>query len=362
MSAPWPARRSIISIQLLTQLGLDLGLSLNECLHATGLSPVQLTRLNGDVEARSELRLIANLIEALPAVADLGLQAGRRYHLTTYGAWGYAILSSATVRQAAELGLRYHGLTYAFTGISLNLGKAVAHLNFDDGALPTALRDFIVQRDMLGAMVVVRELLGTPLRLLTVELRQAAPEDVSPFIAAFGQVPCFGAACNRLGFAADLLDNPLPRANPQLVSACEQQCQALLARHQWHQGLAGRVRQLCAVRCAGGRGAGGLAGRVRQLLLQSPGQFADMERIAEHLHLSSRTLRRRLLDEGTSFRALQDEVRQALAEDLLAAGGLSLEEIAERLGYGELSNFIHAFKRWKGTTPGRYQREAGLLV
>ena len=204
MSAPWPARRSIISIQLLTQLGLDLGLSLDECLHATGLSPVQLTRLNGDVEARSELRLIANLIEALPAVADLGLQAGRRYHLTTYGAWGYAILSSATVRQAAELGLRYHGLTYAFTGISLNLDKAVAHLNFDDGALPPALRDFIVQRDMLGAMVVVRELLGTPLRLLTVELRQAAPEDVSPFIAAFGQVPHFGAARNRLGFAADL--------------------------------------------------------------------------------------------------------------------------------------------------------------
>lgn len=337
MSAPWPARRSIISIQLLTQLGLDLGLSLDECLHATGLSPVQLTRLNGDVEARSELRLIANLIEALPAVADLGLQAGRRYHLTTYGAWGYAILSSATVRQAAELGLRYHGLTYAFTGISLNLDKAVAHLNFDDGALPPELRDFIVQRDMLGAMVVVRELLGTPLRLLTVELRQAAPEDVSPFIAAFGQVPRFGAARNRLGFAADLLDNPLPRANPQLVSACEQQCQALLTRHQWHQGL---------------------AGRVRQLLLQSPGQIADMERIAEHLHLSSRTLRRRLLDEGTSFRALQDEVRQALAEELLAGGGLSLEEIAERLGYGELSNFIHAFKRWKGITPGRYQREA----
>ena len=335
MSAPWPARRSIISLQLLTQLGLDLGLSLDKCLHETGLSPVQLASLNGEIDAQRELQLIANLIEALPDVGDLGLQAGRRYHLTTYGAWGYAILSSATVRQAAELGLRYHGLTYAFTRISLSVDDAVASLYFDDSALTPTLHDFIVQRDMLGALVVVRELLGSTLRLLKVELRQMAPADVSPFISAFGQMPHFGAAQNCLGFDAALLDNPLPRANPQLVSACEQQCQTLLARHQWHQGL---------------------AGRVRQLLLQSPGQIADMEQVAELLHLSSRTLRRRLIDEGTRFRALQDEVRQALAEELLDARGLSLEEIAERLGYGELSNFIHAFKRWKGITPGRYQR------
>ena len=90
----------------------------------------------------------------LPDVDDLGLQAGRRYHLTTYGAWGYAILSSATVRQAAELGLRYHGLTYAFTRISLSLDDAIASLHFDDSALPPALHDFIVQRDMLGALAV----------------------------------------------------------------------------------------------------------------------------------------------------------------------------------------------------------------
>ncbi|MGG2396140.1 AraC family transcriptional regulator [Pseudomonas sp. SH1-B] len=337
MSAHWPERRSIISIQLLTQLGLDLGLSLDRCLRDTGLTPVQLTSLSGEIEAQRELQLIANLIEALPELGDLGLRAGQRYHLTSYGAWGYAILSSATVRQAAELGLRYHGLTYAFTRISLNVDDDVASLNFDDSALPPALHDFIVQRDMLGALVVVRELLGCALPLLELELRQAAPRDISPFIAAFGQVPRFDAEHNRLGFSASLLDNPLPRANPQLVSACEQQCQTLLAHHQWHQGL---------------------AGRVRQLLLQSPGQIADMEQVAEGLHLSSRTLRRRLVEEGTRFRALQDEVRQALAEELLAAGGLSLEEIAERLGYGELSNFIHAFKRWKGTTPGRYQRGA----
>ena len=58
------------------------------------------------------------------------------------------------------------------------------------------------------------------------------------------------------------------------------------------------------------------------------------------------------------WRALGHAVRQALAEELLATGGLTLEEIAERLGYGEVSNFIHAFKRWKGVAPRRFQRGA----
>ncbi|MGQ7957846.1 AraC family transcriptional regulator [Pseudomonas sp. SP16.1] len=335
MSPPWPARRSITSMQLLTQLGLDLGLDLDTCLRDTGLSAVQLAAPHGEIDAGRELQLIANLVQALPEVADLGVQAGRRYHLTSYGAWGYAMLSSATVRQAAELGLRYHGLTYAFTRIGLEEDGVTASLRFDDDALPEELRPFIVQRDMVGAQLIVRELLGAPLPLSCLELRQQAPAEVAPFVEAFGLVPRFAVGANRIGLAAELLDAPLPRANSQLVSACEQQCQALLARHQWQQGL---------------------AGRVRQLLLQAPGQMSDMEAVAARLHVSSRTLRRRLIDEGTSFRALQDEVRQALAEQLLAAGGLSLEEIAERLGYGELSNFIHAFKRWKGTTPGRYQR------
>lgn len=79
-----------------------------------------------------------------------------------------------------------------------------------------------------------------------------------------------------------------------------------------------------------------------------------MPRVASQLNLSERSLRRQLHSEQTSFRQLLEEVRQALAEELLATGGLSLEDIASRLGYGESSNFIHAFKRWKGLPPSQY--------
>lgn len=334
MPLPWPRQRSSTSLQLLLQLGLDHGLDPASCLHGTGLDPAQIAAMPGQIDSGSELQLIDNLVQALPHHPDLGLQAGRRYRLTTYGAWGYALLSSATAREAAELGLRYLGLTYAFSRISLSEASDQASLHFDCEAVAEPLQPFIVQRDMLGAVVVTRELLGSALPLARLQLRQAAPSDTTAWCEAFGRTPEFAAGCNRLDFAASLLDAPLPLANPRLVQACEQQCRAILNRHQWHEGL---------------------TGQVRRLLLQAPAQTTDMEHVAACLHISSRTLRRRLSAQGSSFRALQDEVRQALAEELLAAGGISLEEIAARLGYGELSNFIHAFKRWKGMTPGRYQ-------
>ena len=71
--------------------------------------------------------------------------------------------------------------------------------------------------------------------------------------------------------------------------------------------------------------------------------------------MSERTLRRRLADAGTGYQALLDEVRQALAEEMLDTGVLSVEDVAQRLGYAEASSFIHAFKRWRGMTPSQYR-------
>ncbi|NQD93267.1 AraC family transcriptional regulator [Pseudomonas sp. CrR25] len=333
---PWPARRGITSVQLLTQLGLDHGLPIETCLADTGLDMLQLADPQWQIDASQELQLIANLIGALPQVADLGLQAGQRYQLTTYGIWGYALLSSQTFRQAVELGLRYLDLTFAFNRIRLEEDAQHAYLYLDDRGLPDNLRDFLVQRDAMAMLVIQRELTPMQLPLLEVRLRMAAPADPERFTERLGRRPEFACADNCVRFDRRFLDQPLPRANPYTVQLCETQCQALLAKY---------------------RNRDGLAGRVRDRLLRTPGRLANMEQVAAELHLSSRTLRRRLDEQGTTFRLLQEEVREALAEEFLTTGGLTLEEIAERLGYGETSNFLHAFKRWKGQTPRQYRRK-----
>lgn len=72
--------------------------------------------------------------------------------------------------------------------------------------------------------------------------------------------------------------------------------------------------------------------------------------------MSPRTLRRKLLAEGTSFHEIHTAVRQQAAIELLQDPDLSLEDIAHRLGFSDSANFRHAFKKWTGRTTSEYRR------
>jgi len=117
---------------------------------------------------------------------------------------------------------------------------------------------------------------------------------------------------------------------------------------------------VCRELVARKRARTGLSQQVRARLLRlgalEAGIDAGMEAVARDLHISVRTLRRRLAEDGTSYRELRDEVREALAEELLATGALSVSDVAIRLGYAEATSFIAAFRRWKGMTPAAYAR------
>ncbi|WP_431954667.1 helix-turn-helix domain-containing protein [Nocardia lijiangensis] len=103
----------------------------------------------------------------------------------------------------------------------------------------------------------------------------------------------------------------------------------------------------------------GVAGAVREELVRDPAAIPDLPRVAAALFLSSRTLSRRLNAEGTSFRALVDEVRRARSEQLLGRTRLTTEEIASRLGYAESASFIRAFRRWNGCPPQEFRSRGG---
>ena len=95
---------------------------------------------------------------------------------------------------------------------------------------------------------------------------------------------------------------------------------------------------------------------VRQLLIQSAGDFLTIEQVAERLHISQRTLRRRLKAESTNFRSTLDEIRDLLAKEYLAKTELTVAEIAHLLEYSETVNFRRAFGRWNGITPNTYRQ------
>lgn len=335
---PWPRLRNIGSVQLMTQLGTELGLTVQQCLQHTGLDVMALADGQAQVEAAQELQVVANLLDNLPEQPLLGLLAGRRYQLSRYGIWGYALLSSASLGEALDMGLRYLDLTFAFCRIQARVDASGHWLAVDDSWIAPELRRFLLLRDSSAITRIQRELTGLRQPFKSVQLALPAPPAalLSAYTEAYGCTPQFDAAETLLELDPELLARGLPGDNPAVRQACEQQCHQLLQRY--------RVRD-------------GLAGRVRELLLEGGAALPDMPSVATRLHLTERTLRRRLSDEQTSFRQLQEETREALAEELLRVPGLSLDEVAQRLGYGEVSSFVHAFRRWKGTSPRRFARQ-----
>jgi AraC-like DNA-binding protein len=87
----------------------------------------------------------------------------------------------------------------------------------------------------------------------------------------------------------------------------------------------------------------------------------SLPEVAANLHMSSRSLQRRLREEGISFAEITETVRRTMATHYLQASVYPLKEISYLLGYNELSAFSRAFKKWTGTTPLDYRR-ASLRV
>ncbi|MEC3957649.1 AraC family transcriptional regulator [Nocardia sp. CDC153] len=322
----------------MTQLAEERGMRAGDCLAGAGLSPSAVTDANAEVTARQELAVVRNLLARFGDEPGLGVEAGSRYHISLYGPWGLALLASRTLRDAVEVALRYVELAFAFGQLSFVEVGGEGVLRFDDHEVPEDVRAFLAERVMTGIQMIGRELfsVGVPVRRLS--FRHEPPADTARYRSVFGLEPCFGAVAHELVFDAAYLDVPLPQANEWARRNCEQMCRDLLARRHARSGV---------------------AGAVRDLLVRNPGEIPDQSEVAAELFVSPRTLSRRLHDEGTSFRALLDEVRQALSEEMLDHTGMTTEQVAARLGYAEAASFIRAFRRWKGCPPQEY-RARGL--
>ena len=329
------APRTLTSVRLQVGYGVEQGLDAQGLLNGSGITLDRLQQQSDEtIEAEQELRVVENLCAQLGDPVRHGLAMGQRYHLSSYGVWGFALLTSPTFGDALRLGVRYLGLTFAFLAVDLAERGEEGVLMLGDGHLPESVRPYLLARDASAIMVIQQELFSERVALSSLRLRLPAGNEAD-FVRLFGRCPDFDEDCSEAAFALEALARPLPQANPLTARLCEEQCDQLLASRYAEDSL---------------------AARVRRRLLQQTGQFPDAEAVAGEMGMTSRTLRRRLKREGTCFRALLDEVRRMLAEQWLQMGVLTMEEISDRLGFSELSNFNHAFRRWTGQTPARFRR------
>jgi len=338
----WDFPRGVASVALMVGYAREYGVPAASMLRGSGLTETTLADPDAQIDAHTELAVIRNLVGALggrrPA---LGVEVGRRYHITTFGIFGYACVSSPTLGETIAFALRFLELSFTFClpVVRWEPGEFVADVH--DELVPADVRRFLVERDVLAMHQVMSDLLGHPLTLLRAEFDYPEPEYADRMTEIIGVRPLFGRPQNLFALDPAVLEQPLPQANEHTWAMCLAQCRELVHRRSARTGIAAAVRERLVPR-------GGADGYAAAL---------GIEAVARDLNMSTRTLRRHLDAAGTGYRALLDEVRRTLAEEMLAATPLSVSDVAIRLGYAEASTFIYAFKRWTGTTPASYRRE-----
>lgn len=155
----------------------------------------------------------------------------------------------------------------------------------------------------------------------------------------FAPVIQFNAQRTEVTFAADYLDLPIRQTEETLAEFLKTAPAGLLVKF---------------------KNTNSLTNRIRDVLKSHIGEeMPTLNDVAAMLYLSPQTLRRRLATEGKSYQAVKDALRRDAAIHLLLRHDLTLEDVAQQVGFSETSTFHRAFKKWTGVTPGLYRQLHG---
>jgi AraC-like DNA-binding protein len=303
--------------------------------HALNLERVTALDADRRVKLQDAYRTVSYWVERT-GDSDLGLKAGEQMCLGSGGVLEYAMHSARSVREAVSVAQRYIRLFSDALEPKLQIEGNQALLRIDNRVeWPRAIADFTMS-SWYNVHVRV-QLAEAP--LVEVWFAHEAPADTSEYERVFARARLrFGAPCYGFAFDAELADRPLASSDTVLHAVHCEHLEVLHAGLPAPQNLAMRVREL-------------VAGELRHGRPTAVG-------VARKLHMSRRTLVRKLDAEGTSFTAQLDELRRQLALRFVATPKLPLNEITDLLGFSHVQGFHRAFKRWTGQTPIQYRETA----
>jgi AraC-like DNA-binding protein len=314
-----------------------------DSLGAEGISPTD--ALNGVHISNSALSLLATrvslnqVIECCHNAARLSrnprfaYQTGLRFHVSTFGMYGFAILSSTSFRQTIHCAVKYHELATPLAELSFKEEGDRAEwtiVPIPHPRVDASLYKFLVELQFGIHASLHRDVMGPSFAARELHVTYSPPSDDQTYPATFGCPVFFNQPENKFVFDASWLDRAPTLGNEITYLEILKLCDELMEDLQLRVGLAGKVRELLLVN------------------LMRPTGF---DAIANHLHMTTRTLRRKLREEHTSFRKLVDELRMHVAIKYLRDTHLTIEDIAFALGFSDAANFRHAFRRWTSVAP-----------
>jgi AraC-like DNA-binding protein len=266
--------------------------------------------------------------------AGVGLEIGWLTGLSDMGPHGMALMTARTVGEALqktwELRNNYNVLVdweYTFTD---SLLVHSVRSNEPD----TQLRTFLIERGLATLQAHAEELIGSSAKPVRVLFDYKSPTNLEQYKEIFRCPLRFSQEQTQIHYPGTWFDRTLETHDP---TAAE---------------VLGALRTSLHEKLSSG---GDIVHDVKMALRREPGKFPSVERIAEGLAMSSRTLRRKLGQHDVRYQDLLEEERRRVAEDLLRNTTMTIQQIADQCGFNDAQNFSHAFRRWQGMTPTEFR-------
>jgi AraC-like DNA-binding protein len=324
-----------------TQVSNVLIRALVEVLQRRGVAPERLLGCASDAllsdpadgrVALSEFQALMARAIALTGEPALGLHCGLLASESSFGLMGHLVSHAASLRQAIDLVSQFHGLLVEDVHIRLSERIGTAQLRCQ---LHTRIDRSVIELIVAGLVRMLRTFGSGDAEIAAVCFEHTCPAYHRAYTVAFCGAERFAHSFTGVEFAARALDRPHLHWQPELQALMRAEAERGLDRLSRPATCAERIRALIGSR--------------------RDGRVPDMACAARELGLSVRSLRRRLEEEGTSYRALTQSMFHASACALLRNRDLTLQAVAHALGFADSSTFHRAFIRCAGVTPAAYR-------
>ncbi len=274
---------------------------------------------------------------ALTDNPSIGLEYGRRINITGSGMFGLGVLACNTIAESLHLSSRATAAFNPAVHFEISNDDENYYLNIEEVYPWEGAARVMVETCFSIIQTIAETLFPEHAGRVGYEMAYEAQMDKSSYEQYLAGSITFRATRNRVILPIDICRQRLPFSNHRILEQTENWLEKTIENlHNNQQSLLIPIRNI-----------------MEENLEQVP----SMDEIAETLHMSSRTLNRRLKEMGTNYKELISDVRKNKAMVLLTNPNYSVDEVAYSLGYSNASNFTKAFKLWTGNTPSVYRKE-----
>lgn len=291
----------------------------------------------GRISFRQTLGMFEAIARQVPG-KPVGFESGLNLPLTAHGSLGYALMCAGTPREAISILERFWHLRGR--GVSLVVTESERKTFFEilpEAPFPDYLREMMFSSVLTSICQATEFVLPSLASNREIWLQGREPED---FQTVAPKLPTVRFGMPRAGIVLygdrGWMDSPMPTANPEALAQAVSQCERESALSEPMDNIVHQVRTA--------------------LTLGQEG-YPSPETLADRLHLTPRTFRRRLREQGQNYRLLLEEARRRDSCDMLDTTELDIHRIGELLGYQEPANFTRAFRSWTGMPPSQWRRK-----